>query len=166
MSIFSKLFKKQVDERQELELLKAEHTAYWVTFWLLFIAITVERFILQVPLEQMMAEWCIFMISCIVLCVGCIRKGLWCFQTKKVPGVKAYIGYSLCGAAIGVVFGIITVIQFEIKEIPIILAIIGMDAFFIFISCFVLFLIVGSMAKSREKKLADKAMLDDEDDLD
>lgn len=165
MSIFKKLLQKQVDERQELELLKAEHTAYWVTFWLLFAAITVEQFILEVPFEQLIAEWCIFMISCIVLCVGCVRKGLWCFQTKKVPGVKAYVLYSLAGAAMGVVFGIITVVKFEIKDIPVILAIIGLDAFFIFGACFVLFLIVGGMAKSREKKLEEKAIEDDDDDI-
>lgn len=163
MSKLKELFRRKVDERQEMELLKVEHTAFWITYWLLFAAIIIQETILQMPPEQLMAEKIIFGAACLALFVGCIRKGLWSFQTQKVPGVKTFVVYSLIGAAAGVAYGIYTVIKFQLTEIPAIITIICMDAVMIFVACFVLFLISGKLIKDRAKKLEEKAMEDEEE---
>ncbi len=159
----TKKVKKQADERQTSELLRIEHATYWITFFALLVSIVVQS-ILQVPFTQMAAEWIVFMISCLVLCIGCISKGVWSFRTNKVPGVKSYFLYSIIGLLIGLAFGITTVAQFGINEISVIATILAVDGIVLYFGCFFVFLIVGKIAKHRERKLEEKAIAEFDDD--
>lgn len=83
-----KLFKKVVDERQELELLQIEHLCFWITFWSLCISIIVQVIFMKASFAQIEAEIVILFIASVSLIAGCIKKGQWDYYTK--PTLKTY----------------------------------------------------------------------------
>lgn len=156
MSSLKNMFEKKVDERQELELLKVEHTGFWSVYWMLLASVLVQGVVMNKGLAEVLPEFIIFMISCVIIIVGCARKGLWSYQSRKVPGVKSYLMYSvITGVLAGLFFGIVNTTKWaggDVKTIVIsvILHIIGF-----FAVTFVAFLIIGGIAKKREAKLAE-----------
>lgn len=66
-----------LDEYQEMTLLKIEHNGYWLAFYGLLIALIVQIFILNADFSQMAGEWIVFMAMCIYMVAECIRNGIW-----------------------------------------------------------------------------------------
>lgn len=93
-----KLFKKVVDERQELELLQIEHFCFWIVFWGLCISIVVQLSFMGAPFKQVAAEFFILMAGSIGILVGCVKKGQWDYYT--MPNTKTYIVTGGIGATI------------------------------------------------------------------
>ena len=170
MKLWKKLFAKQADERQQQEIYRVEHTCFWITYWLLLISIIYQRNIKGIPFEQIQGEWITFMIASICVVVGCMWKGVWNFQHRKVPGVKAYLLYSLTGAVLGgILFGVCTAAQNPYVEKLSDKVMVGLiagacDGGIIFVLCFVAFLIVGKVTKLREQKIENEMLGDDEDE--
>ena len=89
--------------------------------------------------------------------MGWVRKGVWNYQNRKVPGVKSYFGYSLITAlAAGLPLGILSELKKGTNDIKGILISVCFYMAVMFIITFVVFLIVGSIAKKREADLADQ----------
>ena len=170
MKLWKKLFAKQADERQQQEIYRVEHMCFWITYWLLLISIIYQRNIKGMPFEQIQGEWITFMIASICVVVGCMWKGVWNFQHRKVPGVKAYLLYSLTGAVLGgILFGVCTAAQNPYVEKLSDKVMVGLiagscDGGIIFVLCFVAFLIVGKVTKLREQKIENEMLGDDEDE--
>jgi CDP-diglyceride synthetase len=154
-----KLFKKVVDERQELEILKIEHVVFWIVFWLLLVSIIVQTmFTDAVQFTQVLPELVIFMFCCVGLLAGCIRKGQWDFWTR--PTIKTYVLTAVTGS---VVFGVIYGVSLYVRDTgtwqdhmsQLALLTVFMIAF-LFAAIFVLSVIIGSMVKKKQEKLAKK----------
>ena len=159
-----KIFEKKADERQEKELLKIEHNAFWVMYFMLFISIIIQQFIMGKEFSAFIGEFIVFMVTSIFMLVCCMRKGVWTYQSRKTPGVKAYLGYSLIASAMGIFFGIFSAIRFNRVSAGEILIRIALFAGSIFALTFVAFLIVGGITRKREKMLADEAAKESEDE--
>lgn len=149
-----KLFKKKVDERQELELLRVEHVCFWLGFWALFISIIVQTYFMNAPFIQFAPELFIFIAVCIALLIGCMRKGLWDYSTE--PTMKTYFISSLIGA-VGV-----TIVLFLSKignakfygANPRMLIFLGVLYFAVtFIACFAVTAAVGKVVNNKRKNL-------------
>ena len=82
--------KKIVDERQEKELLTIEHYGFWAMNWILFATIMYKSFFVEQ--SNLGGEWVAFMVGCLVIVVGCIKKGLWNYTSE--PTFKNYTFYS------------------------------------------------------------------------
>lgn len=93
-----KLFKKVVDERQELELLQTEHICFWIVFWGLCISIVVQLSFMGAPFKQVAAEFLILMAGSIGILAGCVKKGQWDFYTR--PNTKTYFLTGVIGAIV------------------------------------------------------------------
>ncbi|MBR2258645.1 MAG: hypothetical protein IJ899_15210 [Blautia sp.] len=75
--------KNNLDEMQELQLLKIEHNGCWLAFWLLLISMAVQSFAYgRIDIRTLAGEWIIFMILSIYLAVACVRKGIW---DRRIP---------------------------------------------------------------------------------
>lgn len=163
MSWLKKLFEKKVDERQEMDLLRVEHYGFWFMYWLLLAVIIIQGVILDKG-DKILGEWIVFMATCVFVVIGWLRKGVWSYQTKKVPGVKYYLIYSLVAAVICGLLGAL----FGFKENPDHLSAILFRAVVssinVFAITFVVFLIAGGIAKRREKKLELEAIEDEENE--
>ena len=163
MNWFKKLFSKKVDERQEMDLLKVEHYSFWLMFWLLGIEIVIQGIILDGG-DKILGEWIVFIITAVFAVVGFIRKGVWSYQAKKVPGVRSYFLYSIvAGAAVGII-GFLGGLKRNSGNQGALLANVIVMAASAFAISFVGFLILGSITRHREKKLEIEAMEDEEDE--
>lgn len=163
MNRLKNLFAKKVDERQEMDLLRVEHYSFWLMYWLLLIEMVVQGVILDEG-DKIIGEWIIFMIVTTFALAGWIRKGVWSYQSRKVPGVKSYLWYSLVTAVLGGILGFCGGLKWNSGNIPALMMNIVCTGACSFVSAFVLFLIGGGIAKKREKKLEMEAIEDDEDE--
>lgn len=163
MNWMKKLFAKKVDERQEMDLLKVEHYSFWLMYYLLFIEMVIQGVILDEG-DKIIGEWIIFMIVTAFALVGWIRKGVWSYQARKVPGVKSYLWYSLVTAVLGGILGFCGGLKWNAGNTPALMMNVVCVAVCSFVSAFVLFLIGGGMARRREKRLEEEAIEDEEDE--
>lgn len=158
-------FEKKVDERQEKELLKVEHYSFWFMYWLLLGVLIIQVFIMEQSWQAVAGEFIVFMAASLFLIVGCIRRGVWSYQTRKVPGVKSYLLYSLTAAVLaGLPFGLLSGIKWHQGFLPGILFCVIFYMVFIFAATFVTYCIVGAITKHREKTLEQEALMEGEED--
>ena len=89
----------KLDEMQTQKLLAINSRGFWGTWAALLIAIIVQA-VADVPLEQYMAEWGIFMLMCVYGLEEYLRNGIWTSFDVK-PNAKTNALWSvLAGAAV------------------------------------------------------------------
>ena len=104
--------KSNLDELQELKLLKIEHNGCWLAFWGLLAVILTQIAIGNDSKQDLSGEWIVFMCLALYLTVGCIRNGIW--DRKLKPNFKnnimassiAAVVWGFCGLSF--LIGIIT----------------------------------------------------------
>lgn len=162
-----KWFEKKVDERQEMDLLRVEHYGFWFMYWMLFAVLVIQAFFVEEGGKLVIGELIVFMSTSIFVMLGWMRKGVWSYQNRKVPGVKSYVKYSLIIMFVaGLPFGILIGIKWHQDYLPGILSCVAFYMVLMFGLSFITYWIIGSLTKRREKILAEKALLEDEDDED
>ena len=153
MKVIKELFAKRVDERQEMELLKVEHIGFWAMYWMLFAALLIQGVIMQKEIV-VAGEFITFMVTSLIVLIGWVRKGVWSYQSRKVPGIKAYLCYSLVTGVIGgLFFGILMGIRWHQNDVKGIVACVLFYIVFLFGFTFVVFLVFGTIARKRERML-------------
>lgn len=147
--------KKVVDERQELELLKIEHIAFWVMYWMLTLSILFQLFIMNYDYKMVLGEIIILLIGSAYIIIGCIIKGQWDYYTQ--PTLKNYLLYSLGFAALfSIIVGVGKWKQYEVCRenfLGFTLPIVGITFIGYFIVIFIAIYISGSIVKKRRRKL-------------
>lgn len=158
MNWLKKLFKKEIDERQQADLNRVTSYGYWMAFYLLIAAILVEGVILSRPFREWAVEWAVFMILAIYEVIACIRIGVWT-ETRQKPGKKDYVRYSLIGS---VLFSVVFTLGYYFRLKPenrTFEAIASMFAYW-FILLTVLFLIAyfiaGGIFNRRRRKMEEE----------
>jgi hypothetical protein len=149
-----KLFRKIVDEREELEMMRVERTGYYVVFAGLVIAIIVQTVLFDYDFLPIAGEFIALIAGAVWTCIGFVRRGVWDYHTK--PGMKTYLIYSLIGA---LVFGCLMPLMRYFKyELPLqwVLVMFAINFVSIFALIFVTLLIYGESVKRRRKKLDEK----------
>lgn len=105
MKWFSK--KNNLDEMQELKLLKIESRGFWLGFFGLFAAMMVQVF-LYGPAnvkETLTGEFIVFLCMGLYLIAGCLKNGIWDRHLQASPAVN--IGLSMLAAAAAALFNAI-----------------------------------------------------------
>ena len=162
MNWLKKIFAKKVDERQEMDLLRIEHYGFWLMYFLLFIEIIIQGMILGEH-DKVVGEGIAFVVVSVFLVISCARKGVWTYQSKKVPGVKSYLWYSLIAGVLAGIIGVFNGLKWT-GNVPALMANMIVMAAGTFVLTFIVFLIVGGITKKREKKLEMEAIEDDDED--
>jgi len=163
MSWLKRIFAKKVDERQERDLMQVEHYGFWLMYWMLVAAMVIQGVIMDKG-EQIIGEWIIFMVTSVFVLAGWVRKGVWSYQSRKVPGVKSYLVYSLIAGIVGAIMGACFAYKRHAENIIIFLTFMAVYAVSIFVVSFLVFLAVGGLAQKRERKLEDLAEDESEED--
>ena len=132
--------KSNLDELQELKLLKIEHNGCWLAFWGLLAVILTQIAIGNDSKQDLSGEWIVFMCLALYLTVGCIRNGIW--DRKLKPNFKNNImASSIAAVVMGILWFIISY---------------GVIMFFsIEILCFLALTLTSKIYKKRLKKLED-----------
>lgn len=158
-----KRLKNNLDERQELELLRIEHYGMWFAFWALLIAMVVQAW-MGAPMAQMAGEWIVFMILCIGQVIACVRKGIW--DRRLRPNFKTNLLISLI-AAFAVAAFISVRMWLNMGGDPDLLWTIPFGALmagaFTFILCLAALTLTSHLTKKREQKL-EAALYEDAED--
>ncbi len=96
--------KSNLDEMQELKLLKIESRGCWLAFWGLLIAMAVQQFFAgpDTLLPSLAGEYIVFMCLALYLVIACLKAGIW---DRKIPATPiANLIASLIGAAATSIF--------------------------------------------------------------
>lgn len=165
MNWLKKIFAKKIDERQEMDILKVEHYSFYLMYFLLLIEMIVQGIILDEG-DKIIGEWIVFMIVSAFAVIGWISKGVWSYQSRKVPGIRSYIWYSMIAGVVGAIIGYCGGLRWSAGNVPALMANAIVVAGSSFGLAFITFLIIGSIAKRREKKLELDAAEGEEDDED
>ena len=99
--------KNNLDEMQELKLLKIESRGFWIGFFGLFLSIAVQAF-LYGPGNAghvLVGEFVPFLCMGLYLVGACLRNGIWDRHLQATPAVN--IGFSLLAAAVTALFNAI-----------------------------------------------------------
>ena len=94
--------KSNLDERQELKLLKIEHNGCWIAFWGLLIVMLIQMIVGNDSIKNIAGEWVVFMSLVLYLSIDCVRNGIW--DRKLKPNLRTNI---ICSSIAAVVAGII-----------------------------------------------------------
>lgn len=94
--IFSK--KNILDERQEQTLRKLESRGFWLLWWGL-LAVLVLQGAMGKSVEELTAEWLLFMAACLYMLVECIHNGIWDRHIKPNAGANL-AGSAVAGAVV------------------------------------------------------------------
>ena len=62
--------KSNLDERQELKLLKIEHNGCWIAFWGLLIAMAIQMIVGNDSIKNLAGEWVVFMSLALYLSIA------------------------------------------------------------------------------------------------
>lgn len=163
MSWLKKVFSKKVDERQERDLMLVEHYGFWLMYWLLLASMVIQGVIMDQD-SQIKGEWIVFMVTSVFVVVGWIRKGVWSYQSRKMPGIKACLGYSLIAGIVGGLMGAAFGFKWQPDNMSGVFICVAIYAGMIFVISFVVFLVLAGIGRQREKKLELEAVGEDEED--
>ena len=156
-----KLFRKIVDERQELDALRVERVALYFVIFGLLAATFVQILFFGADFPRIAGELIIMMAGCLFAGIGYICRGFYDYYTK--PGMKSYILYSL---AFGIVVGAFDFLVRYFRRCKPLSDCLGeaVKIFAItFIVCFIMYILVGAVTKARQRKLTKEYQ--DEDGL-
>ncbi len=99
--------KSNLDEMQELKMLKIEHNCYHMALWGLVAAILVQELMGHGSLEYIVGECLILISISIYMVAACIKNGIW--ERKLKPNAKTNALVSmLAGAVMGLVWFIVS----------------------------------------------------------
>ena len=155
-----------MDERQVRDIMEVVHFGFWSMYYMLLAAIIIQAFFIEDGGKHLVGEFVVFMAASVIVVVGWMRKGVWTYQSRKVPGVKAYLRYSIITMLVfGLPFGIYNGIRAK-RDWNSIAADTAITMLYIFIVCFVTFVILGTITKKREEKLASQTYEENEDEED
>ena len=107
-----KKMKNNLDERQELKLLKIEHYGCWLAFWGLLIALAVQMVLTPDEPRFMAGEWIVFMALALYLSVACMKNGIWDRKLKPTPKTNLLMS-TAAGVVMGILFFAISYIRYH-----------------------------------------------------
>lgn len=148
--------KSNLDEMQELKLLKIEHNGCWIAFWGLVAAIFIQQVIFGNDFKNIVGECLILIVLSVYITASCIKNGIW--DRKLKANSKTNFTVSLVGGlVVGTFWFIISYKNFH--------SLIGSIAtFFVMllltlVLCFILLSIFSAIYRKKKQKMEN----DDED---
>jgi hypothetical protein len=147
-------FKKKVDERQEIELLRAERDAFVVMSVVLVIVMMIKISLAGFDINEyknLISDYIVLFAGIIGLTVSCIKRGVWVHTNK--PNKQVYFICSFLGS---ILFSIIFFFVFHFMPMSYRLYA-SVIAFFVgIIIAFTALLLIGKLANKSQMKLQEK----------
>ena len=143
--------KNNLDEMQELNLLKIEKAGFWIVYIGLAAAIVVQMLMYgEDAFRYMVGETIVMVVGCIYVVAASIRKGIWSRRLPATP-MSNLVQSIIWSAIFGVIIAIVKYVQYG--SLP--GAIASGAVFFIFIAivCYVVLTILMTMCNKKKDKL-------------
>ena len=143
-----KIFRKQIDERQDLELMRIERSGFYVILFALAASILIQAFFFDISLQHIAGESIAILLGACIVMFGYIRRGLWDHFSK--PGIKSYLLYSI---PVAIIYGLMPLRTHQELPIPELLQLLSFRTLSSFTIMFLLLSLTGKIIKMRAKKL-------------
>ena len=142
--------KNNLDERQELIMLRIEHNGFWIAFWMLFALMLIEEAVSGMDFRIFGGEAAVLIVISIYLTAACIRNGIW--DRRLEPNFRTNFLASLAGGVVsGIAMGIGIYLACEVETSFALLT--GADlGLFVFVICLIA---TSAIAKAYKKKAAE-----------
>ncbi len=144
--------KSNLDEMQEMKLLKIEHNACWLAFWGLVAALVIQSVIYEGDFRMVAGETFVIFSVSMYLSTATIKNGIWDRKLKPKVGTNLLIS-AVMGAVVGMIWFLISYRNYH--------KLMGSVALFvlmfvvIFFLCFVVLSITAGMYQ-KQKDLMDR----------
>jgi len=149
-----KLFKKTVDERQELELMKVERSTFYFIVYTLCAFVFIQQFVNPHDMRLIAGECVVLLATLVFYVVNCIRRGVWDYKNNL--NMKSYIRQSLLTFICGLVLAPLMLhFGFHAPFRYYLIAGVG-TGISVGVVTFLLSFTIGSIIKRRQKELQDK----------
>lgn len=149
--------KKNVDEREKMEMYRNEHYVFWFLWWATGVGILVRKYFFDVTFHQDAWIIAIFLIASVGLAYMDLRDGHYDYYTK--PGWKSYLLYSIVFSlfftALVLANGFRNGWYTSVQTIFVVGAV---TEIVLFIFLYVLMVCVGTLTKKRRRKLEEQLM--------
>ena len=154
------MFKKenQLDEMQELKLLKIEHNGFWLAFWGLLAAMAVQILLIGQEFRYIAGEWIMFMVLCLYVGIATARAGI--YDRHIQIGWKSSLLISLIAGFVFFLFQF-SVTYSRYGMLVGSLAGAAISAVIVIVVCFIGLMLTGRYVKKRQDALE----AEDEEDL-
>lgn len=147
--------KKKMDEREQMEMYRMEHYAFWMLYWAQAASLVVHKLILDEPFINHAWEWSVFIAVSVWLIIVDIRRGNYDFYTE--PGWRSYLIYAVgCSLFFGAVAIGSGIYKGWIESAKDALLVGVIEVPFLFIICYGALAAVGTLVKRRRKKLEEE----------
>ena len=141
--------RSNLDEMQELKLLKIEHNGCWLAFWGLLAALLVQM-VLGAEGRQLVGEWLVFMALAAYLSAACMRAGIWDRRLKM--NWKTNLLFSISPAlVVALIQYVVSLRRYGKPEGA--LAAACFVCGIIFVLCFLAITLAAHFTKKRQQKL-------------
>ena len=144
-----KMKKSNLDEMQELALLKIARNGCWFAFWGLLAAMGIQM-LLGVPGKAILGEWIIFMALGVYLVAACLHQGIWDRRLKANPKTNLAVS-AVAGVAMSIFFAVL--FRGSALEPLNYLLICVIPGLAVFILCFAALTVCSVLYKKRREKL-------------
>lgn len=144
--------KRNLDERELMEIYKIEHYAFWSMFWLLLASIFIQLIFCETSFRQIAGEWIVFMLVALGSGFAYYKGGHYDYNTE--PCIQSYLFYSLIFASVTDVLSALAIYAHHnyYNIIGFIFTVV-FTWIFLFIVIFIAICIGGEAIKKKRKKL-------------
>ncbi len=153
--------KSNLDEMQEMKLLKIEHNGYWFAYWTLIAAILIQIIMGHASIEYIGGECLVLVLLCVYVGASCMKNGIW--DRKLKPNAKTNF---LLSAGTGGVMGIVwfVVSYHNYHNLPGSVATFVFMFIFVFLLCFAALTVTTGFYKKRKNQMEKQAELDENEE--
>jgi len=145
-----KLLQKNIDERQEKELLKLERIAFWIAFWGLAVSSLTQFLVFNADLKQIAGEVIIFFVMTVCIVCGNVKNGQFGYYDNKMSMKECLVYSSLTTVA----YIILLTIKLGFPKNIFLYRVI--PALCVLVISFIVFSLYGLIIKKRRNKLANE----------
>lgn len=149
--------KNNLDEMQELKLLKIEHNGCWLAFWGLIAVIVIQMLMGNESPRNISGELCILLILSLYIVIACVKNGIWSRRLKANLKVNA-VASIIAGLATGLIFFLISYHNYH--------SLTGSIAVFIFMMFFTAVICLAALSLVTGIYKRRRRLLDSNDDSD
>lgn len=142
--------KSNLDEMQEMKLLKIEHNACWLAFWGLVAAMVIQSVIYDGDFRMVAGETLVILPVSLYLSIATMKNGIWDRKLKPNAGTNLLIS-AIAGAVVGLMWFFISYRNYH--KLMGSLALFALMFVVMFFLCFGVLSIMAGMYKKKKDRM-------------
>ncbi len=153
--------KSNLDEMQEMKLLKIEHNGCWLAFWGLVAAIVIQTVMDSGDFRSIAGECFVLIPLSLYISIACIRNGIWDRKLKPNASTNLLVS-AVAGGVVGLMWFVTSYRNYH--KLAGSVATFVFMFIFVFIPCFAILTVTTGFYKKRKNQMEKQAELDENEE--